>query len=122
MSSNSFMKAGTPTFVGGSALGTGGTITGVAGFTDGDGFVNLTTGTTPAASAGLITITFGGTYATIPVCIWWAANAQTAALTGTATAYPSQSDSTTALNVFKMGSVALPASTAGYRWGYSCHL
>lgn len=114
--------SGTPSIGADSGAGTGPTVTLTAGASDQAGWINVTTGTGPAASAGVVTVTFGNTsYPAQPVCNVYPASAATAALSGTGQVYVSQSSSSSTLFVASVGSSALAATTA-YKWGYSCLL
>jgi hypothetical protein len=114
--------SGSPTIGADSGAGTSPTVSLIAGSSDQAGWINVTTGSSPVASAGVVTITFGNTnYASQPVCNIYPASATTAALSGTGQVYVSQSSSSSTLFVASVGSSALAGATA-YKWGYSCIL
>ncbi len=108
-----------PTVSAGSGAGTSPTLTVVSGATDLSGYVTLTTGTTPAASATVFTLTFNTAYGSTPKCFAWPANVATQALVGVAAAQIFPANSTTAHFLLTQGATALTASTA-YEWGYQC--
>ena len=106
-----------PTFVAGSGAGTSPTLATNANSNDLSGYLTVTTGTSPAASATIATGTFGTAYATLAKCVLWPANAAASALTGAAKAYiPVGSNTAFAITA---GTTALAASTL-YTWGYTC--
>jgi hypothetical protein len=109
--------ASTPTFTAGSGAGTSPTLAANANSNDLSGYLTVTTGTSPAASAAIATGTFGTAYATLAKCVLWPANAASSALTGAAKAYiPVGSNTAFAITA---GTTALAASTL-YTWGYTC--
>jgi hypothetical protein len=109
--------ASVPAFVAGTGAGTSPTIATNANNNDLSGYVSVTTGTSPAASAAVVTGTFGTAYATLAKCGLWPANAAASALSGTAKAYvPVGSNTAFTIN---SGATALAASTL-YTWGYTC--
>lgn len=112
---------GSPTLVSDSGAGSAPTSSIISGANDGSGWVSVKVGTSPTASAGVVTIKFGSTYATIPKCGLNPGNAAAAALSGNSETYITQSGSTTALFVITSGSTALTAGTT-YVWEWSCAL
>jgi hypothetical protein len=109
--------ASVPTFSPGAGAGSSPTLTANANSNDVSGYLTVTTGTSPAASAVIATGTFGTAYATLAKCVIWPANAAASALSGVAAAY-APVPSTTAFTI-NSGSTALAASTL-YIWGYTC--
>jgi hypothetical protein len=106
-----------PTFVAGSGAGTSPTLAANANSNDVSGYLTVTTGTSPAASATIATGTFGTAYATLAKCMLWPANAASSALTGAGKAFiPVGSNTSFAIS---SGATALAASTL-YIWGYTC--
>ena len=79
--------ASVPVFTAGTGAGTSPTLAANANSNDLSGYLTVTTGTSPAASAVIATGTFGTAYATLPKCVLWPANAAASALSGTAAAY-----------------------------------
>lgn len=114
---------GTPSVTVDSGAGTGASASIVSGSTDGSGWVSVTTGTSPlGGNVGLVTIVYGGTYATIPRCGFSAANLNAAPLSGATQVFISSgANSTTGHFVFSTGSSALAASTT-YVWRWGCSL
>jgi hypothetical protein len=109
--------ASVPVFTAGSGAGTGPTLAANANSNDLSGYLTVTTGTSPAASATIATGTFGTPYATLAKCVLWPANAAASALSGAGKAYvPVGSNTAFAITA---GSTALAASTL-YTWGYTC--
>ena len=106
-----------PTFVAGSGAGTSPTIAANANSNDLSGYLTVTTGSSPAASATIATGTFGTAYSTLAKCSLWPANAAASALTGAGKAYIPVG-SNTAFSIAS-GATALAASTL-YIWGYTC--
>ncbi len=103
-----------PTIAAGAGAGTSPTVT-VSG-TDLGHQVNVTTGTSPATSATVATVTFNVAYGAAPKVIQLTpANSVTAALNGTAQIYVDAASTTTTVYVIKVGSGGLAASTA-YSW------
>jgi hypothetical protein len=109
--------ASVPSFAAGAGAGTSPTLAANANSNDVSGYLTVTTGSSPTASATVATGTFGTAYATLAKCSLWPANAAAAALTGTAAAYVPVG-SQTAFTI-AVGSTALAASTL-YIWGYAC--
>ncbi len=107
----------TPTFVPDAGAGTSPAISITAGSTDFHGWVNLTTGTAPVASSGVITITYGGTYSVVPKCSVSPANTAAAALSGTQQVWVQQADATVAHFVIRGGSTVLSGT---YQWEWEC--
>jgi hypothetical protein len=112
---------GTPTKTADAGAGTSPTIAFETGYNDQRGWISVTTGSTPSASAGIVTISFGGTYSTAPLCSVVPANPAAATIFGTAAPYVPFSTSSTSNFVIQAGSTALTASTA-YIFYYSCQL
>ena len=109
--------ASAPTFAAGSGAGASPTLSLNANSNDISGYLSVTTGTSPAASATIATGTFGSAYATLAKCVLWPANAAASALSGAAKAYiPVGSNTVFAITA---GTTALAASTL-YTWGYTC--
>jgi hypothetical protein len=107
---------GTTTATFGCGAGAGTSPTCSSAGSDLDGTFAITTGTSPAASGAIATLTFVSSYGTAPRCFLQPANAATASLTGTSAAWPNASASSVVLTA---GSTALSASTA-YKWYYTC--
>ncbi len=111
------LAASVPTAAAGTGGGSGPTISLNANDNDVSGYVSVTPGASPAASATVVTITFGTAYATLAKCSLWPANAAASALTGAGKAYvPVGSNTAFAIT---SGATALVASTL-YTWGYMC--
>lgn len=110
---------GTPTFIADAGAGTGPTVSFVSGANDSRGWINVTTGTSPTASAGVVTIKYGNTYSTIRKCSVAGSNTPAAILSGSASVWVPQASSTTALFVLFVGSTGLSGSTA-YQFFYEC--
>lgn len=102
----------TPTLAGGTGAGTSPTLTIAGG--DLASTVTITTGTTPAASAVIGTVTFNTTWGAAPRCVFAAANA--AAATKISSVYITSTTSTYVLNA---STTALTASTQ-YIWNVHC--
>ena len=103
-----------PTLAAGTGAGTSPTVS-IAG-TDTAGTITVTTGTSPATNATIVTVTFATAYASGPYCLVTPANAATAAL-GSAAAFVSSSSTTTFL--LTSNAVALAGSTT-YVWYFCC--
>lgn len=116
---SSATAAPAPTIAAGTAAGTAPTVAVVSGATSESGFLSVVTGTTPAASATVATVTFGVPFPAAPRCQLWPANATTQALVGTAAAavYPSGTSGTAF--ALSQGPTALTTATS-YLWGYKC--
>jgi hypothetical protein len=110
---------GTPTYILDAGAGTGATASFTSGQTDGRGWITVNTGTSPTVSAGVVTITFGGSYATPPVCTAIPANAAAMALGATSQVFVPPSTSTTTKIDITTGAGGLAASTT-YIWRYGC--
>jgi Pectate lyase superfamily protein len=110
--------ASVPTLTAGTGAGTSPTISLNGNSNDVSGYVSVTPGTSPAANAAVVTITFGTAYSTLAKCSLWAANAAANLLQGTAANVFVPVPSTTAF-VLTSGTSALTASTL-YTWGYTC--
>lgn len=109
-----------PTVAAGTGAGTGPTIAVVAGSTGTAGSVTLTTGTAPAASGIIFTLTWPsialGGFQYAPVC--------TISSVGTrlyATGVTTTTAGPPATAVLTASTVALTASVSGYKFSYSCH-
>jgi Pectate lyase superfamily protein len=111
------LPASVPTAAAGTGAGSGPTISLNANDNDVSGYVSVTPGASPAASATVVTITFGTAYATLAKCGLWPANAAASALTGAGKAYVPVG-SNTGFSI-SSGTTALVASTL-YTWGYTC--
>lgn len=113
----------TPTLTIDSGAGSGGSLSVslVSGGNDQRGWVNITTGNAPAASAGVVTVVYQGTYATAQKCLVEGSNTVTSALNGTGRLWVPQSTSTALHFVIQVGATALTANTT-YQVGYSCGL
>lgn len=107
----------TPTLAAGTGAGTSPTLAIVG--TDTAGKISVTTGTAPAASAVIVTMTFGTAFTSAPYCMVTPGNAATATLPSTANKVPYVSATATTTMTFTQGSAALTASTA-YVWFYHC--
>ncbi len=110
--------ASVPTFAAGAGAGTSPTLARNANSNDVSGYLSVTTGSSPSASAVIATGTFGTTYATLPKCTLWPANAAASALSGAGAAYIPVPSTDTAFAI-ESGATALAASTL-YIWGYTC--
>jgi hypothetical protein len=109
--------ASVPTFAAGTGAGASPTVAPNGNNNDLSGYISVTTGSSPAASATVVTGTFGTAYATLAKCSLWPANAAASALSGAAQAYvPVGSNTAFTIN---SGATALAASTL-YTWGYTC--
>jgi hypothetical protein len=115
------VSPGTPTHVADSGAGTAGSlvVSFATGANDNAGYVNLTTGNSPAANAGVITVVYGGTYASARKCVVTPASALAQALGANGVFVPSSTSVTTQF-VITIGTTALPANTTGYQWSWSC--
>jgi hypothetical protein len=112
-----------PTAAAGTGAGTSPTGPAVVAFgSDLTGYITLTTGASPTASAIVFTITFNQPYSFPgPKCWLWPANAATQALTGTAGVqiFPADIDTGGTTAAARAGATALAGATA-YEWGYGC--
>lgn len=118
ITSKHYLSTGTtPSFTAGAGAGTSPTIT-VTG-TDTAGYVTVTTGSTPSASAVVVTVTFNTAYGTTPnaVTITNAAS-NDAVLTGNANVWADQGGLATTGFTLNVGSTALTGATT-YKWWYS---
>jgi hypothetical protein len=104
--------ASAPAIAAGTGAGSSPTIA-IAG-SDSSGQITLTTGSSPATSATIATVTFNAVFPNTPYVILTAANAAAAALTGATQVYAA---STTSAMTVTSGSTALTASTQ-YIWNY----
>ncbi len=110
-------SSGAPTIVAGSGAGTTPTGVSVTG-TDLGGKVIITTGTSPSASAPVVTITFNRPYGTAPSSvILTPANAAANALTGGAKVYIADTGVSTTTFQLTSGTTGLTAGTQ-YKWFY----
>jgi hypothetical protein len=107
----------TPTHTAGSGAGTSPTIT-ITG-NDSAGVIEITTGTTPASLADLITVTFNVAYGAVPFVVISPANSF-AAQAGSYGVYLDHGSTATTSFLLKVGSAALTAGTA-YKWTYHVH-
>jgi len=111
------LTSSAPTPAAGSGAGTSPTLSLNANSNDLSGYLSVTTGSAPAASATVATLTFGTTYSTLAKCLLSPANAAAAGLSGAANVYiPVGSASSFSI---ASNSTALAASTL-YTWGYTC--
>jgi hypothetical protein len=111
------LTASAPTAVAGTGAGTSPTLSLNANSNDLSGYLSVTTGSSPAASATVATLTFGTPYATLAKCLLSPANAAAAGLSGAGNVYvPVGSASSFSI---ASNSTALAASTL-YTWGYTC--
>jgi hypothetical protein len=111
------LSSAAPAVVAGTGAGTSPTLALNANSNDVSGYLSVTTGSSPAASATVATLTFGVAYATLAKCGLWPANAAASALSGAGKAFvPVGSNTAFAIT---SGTTALAASTL-YTWGYSC--
>ncbi|HEY1645299.1 MAG TPA: hypothetical protein VGF75_02840, partial [Candidatus Saccharimonadales bacterium] len=101
----------TPTFTIDTGAGTGGSLSVafVSGANDNRGWIDVTTGNSPAASSGIITIKYGGTYSATRKCGVSGANLAAAALNGAASTWVPSTTATNALFVVQVGTTALAA-------------
>ena len=105
-----------PSISGGTGAGTSPTVS-VSG-TDIGGNISITTGTSPATSATVATITYNVAWTSTPsTVVLTPANAAAAALTGNANVYVDVASNTSSVFVIKVGSTALAASTS-YKFFY----
>ena len=106
-----------PTAVAGAGAGSSPTISLNANDNDLSGYISVTPGSSPAASATVVTMTFGTAYSTLAKCGLWPANLAAQLLTGAAGVFVPVP--TTTAFVITSGTTALAASTL-YVWGYTC--
>lgn len=106
--------SGAPTIAAGTGAGTSPTVS-VTG-NNNAGQINITTGTSPAASAAVATVTFNaaGSYPAAPYVVFSPANAAAAALTGGQAIFVTATQTSFSLNA---GASALAAATQ-YLWNY----
>jgi hypothetical protein len=110
------LGVGAPSIVAGNGAGTSPTIS-LSG-SDQAGLITLTTGTTPTASSVVATVTFGFSYFSTPrAVLLTAANAATAALTGSGKVFASSAGASPTQITLNAGSTPLAASTA-YAWWF----
>jgi hypothetical protein len=112
------LTSSAPTATAGAGAGTGPTISLNANSNDLSGYLSVTTGSSPTASAIVATLTFGTAYATLPKCLLAPANAAASVLSGAANVYIPLTSSESAFTV-NSNTTALAASTL-YTWGYIC--
>jgi len=119
--SSSGQTPGTPTRVADSGAGSGPTLTIISGSNDSRGWINITPGSSPTASAGIVTIVFGNSslYSVAPDCRITPSNAAAAAVTGTTVPFVPETTTTTSSFVITAGSTTLTPATT-YQWSYSC--
>lgn len=110
-----FGASGTPTVVAGTGAGTSPTVTLVSAF-DSDFGLSIVTGSSPATSAVIATVTFSSVYISAPHCTFSPTNASADALVIAAKPYGT---STTATWVLNSDTTALTASTT-YTWDVIC--
>lgn len=109
--------AGATAIAAGTGAGTSPTVS-VTG-TDSGGWISVLTGTAPATSSPVVTITFSTTYAAAPrSVVLTPANSAAAALATTSQVFADQANITTTTFVITSGSVALAATTT-YKWAYT---
>jgi hypothetical protein len=109
-------SSGRPTIAGGAAAGTRPTLS-ILG-DDVSGSISVTTGKTPSASGTLVTITYAGSHGNAPSAVHLTpANANAAALSGSARVYVDLDTTNGASFVVKVGATGLDAGTE-YRWFY----
>jgi len=105
-----------PTIAAGTGAGTSPTVS-ITG-TDLAGYIDVTTGTLPALSAIVATITFNATYGAAPKTVLLTpANVNSAALNGLGMVYVNQAGITATTFSITAGATALTAATA-YKWYY----
>ena len=105
----------TPTIAAGTGAGTSPTIS-IEG-SDADGWITLVTGTSPATSATIATITFDSTFTHIPVPVLNPANSAASLLYGVQAPYFDYASGSTTTAVLKSNTTALTAATT-YIWAY----
>jgi hypothetical protein len=105
-----------PTVVVGSAAG-GGSAAPVSGATDLSGYITVTTGSSPLASATLATVTFHTTYGAPPKVLLTPANAAAQGQSGLAAPSVYQANITTTGFPLTQGAAALQPNTT-YVWSY----
>jgi Pectate lyase superfamily protein len=111
------LPSSAPVAAAGAGAGTGPTLSLNSNSNDLSGYLSVTTGSAPAASSTVATMTFGTAYATLAKCGLWPANAAASALTGAGKVFvPVGSNTAFAI---ASGGTALAASTL-YTWGYTC--
>lgn len=108
---------GAPTYIADAGAGSGPTISILSGSTDISGWAQVTPGSSPASSAGIVTVKFNTTFAAVPKCWIAPANTAAAALSGSDQAFVPQSQITTSQFVISAGGTALPAGTYIWLWG-----
>jgi hypothetical protein len=105
-----------PTIAAGTGAGTSPTIS-ISG-TDAGGFISLTTGTSPSASATVFTVTFNVAYGAAPKSVVLTPGGpNTATLSGNAAVYADEASTSTTQFIAKVGSTNLTAATT-YIWYY----
>lgn len=114
-------SSSTPTFVVDAGAGTGATVSLLSGANDNRGWINIVVGTTPAASSGIITVKYGGTYSTVRKCSVAPASATAQGLASSA--QPFVPSGSSALNLFVMqGGATTLAAGQNYTFLYECGL
>ena len=110
------LRSGVPTIAAGTGAGTSPTVS-ITG-DDIQGYITVTTGTTPSASATVATITYANNHGNAPISVpLTPANANAAALSGTGQVFVDVSASSGASFVVNVGGTQLAART-NYRWFY----
>jgi len=112
-------NTGAPSVAAGTGAGTTPTVTIGAGSTDLSGYINVTSGTTCAASSPIVTITFASAYGAAPKCVIISpANALTASAVASRQVYVDQATGiTTTTFILTSGTTAL-ANSSDYQWYY----
>lgn len=118
VTANHYLVGGsTPAFTAGTGAGTSPTIT-VTG-TDKAGYVTVATGSSPTASAVVVTVTFNVAYGSTPASVTITdAASNDAVLSGNAKVWADQAGLATTGFTLNVGSTALAASTT-YKWWYT---
>ena len=112
--SGHFISSGTPTVACGTGAGTSPTVCSIAG-NDEAGQISVTTGTSPANAAIIVTVTLANACPTSVYAVVRGSNAAAAMLSGTTHEYPDNFTATTW--TITANATGLAASTA-YRWAY----
>ena len=107
-----------PTVSAGAGAGSGASVALVSA-TNLSGYITVTTGSSPASSAAICSVTFatGSPYGSAPKCFVWPSNAAAQALTEQAQVL--RANTTASGFVLTQGATALPATTQ-LEWGYTC--
>ena len=110
------LGSGSPTISAGAGAGTSPTVS-ISG-DDAQGYIDLTTGTSPSSSATVVTVRFANDHGRVPISIPLApANPATEGLSGTSSVHVALAASSGAEFVIKVGAGRLSARTR-YRWSY----